>query len=343
MIGSFKSIGRKRGRACALTMTPASPGEEIAEDVPLPSSPIDIPSTAPALELDLGPAAFESTSLTGVDNLLQERDNTVLCDSGIAELPETTLDLRRDSIQQRPTDFTSPEHLMQTTKEPSVFDPHVPPSLSPLGAMLALENDRSRHEGDLKEMRLFERSVSRESPQYKRALRAIHSLDAVTEACADANAMDGVCEDCSRDIILDIGGQTSPRSPSIESTESVDCPFKLVVDPSSPGKPNNIYPKSNASTSTIHSLPLSLPELTRQPRRSADPKIVQQDGPSPDILYDSFGGPDSTPHPAGTPIVHPLRLMTKDVLAQESAGAPGQLINDSSLDNSALGAFNLED
>ncbi|KAK3686507.1 hypothetical protein LTR37_019754 [Vermiconidia calcicola] len=270
VVGSIKGLGRRAG----VTRPPSQAKEEspkkLAETVPLPSSPIDIPAAAPALELDFGPAGLTMLP-TFAGSPEQKKKRT-----------ESTLKLTdpRNITSGRPKSKIAPIAIGLPTYEPVEWNvrPVTPANLLNLkseairtstptapatpmpGTNFTLEVDGASSD-DSERSRVFERSVTPPNEKERKALRAMRSLDAMAEACAIAHANDELA-----------------HSPTASDTE------KEVVAPSSPelnAKPTLQVPAARrnfASADTVHTIPADMPELSRQDSRGTEVHELSKTG-----------------------------------------------------------------
>lgn len=162
LVGSIRGLGRKNvSTSCKVPspMKETSP-ERPAENVPLPSSPIDIPSVAPALELDLGPrgfmagafdaspkkAPFLPANAVPVPNPVTARPN--------AEHVPTRADTSEESsFGRRPV---TPSDILQLSSSYLGEIPPANPAMPMPGTNLQLEVDGANGGGPS----VFERSVT---------------------------------------------------------------------------------------------------------------------------------------------------------------------------------------
>lgn len=180
--------------------------EEVAEEVPLPSSPINIPSAAPVLGLDLGMPGmdFMGGEMPGAtlpdhrdDETAKLRDPVNFASIGGAAGPKSSLphvpdevkaNFTHPAIKQRPE--TPSEALL---KLPSALVPHSPFELpaTPLpGTNSQMDLDGANDtESSGKKSAVFERSVtpSTERARERKELRTMCSLDAIADACSNSH------------------------------------------------------------------------------------------------------------------------------------------------------------
>ncbi|KAK3696183.1 hypothetical protein LTR37_018085 [Vermiconidia calcicola] len=256
VVGSIKGLGRRAG----VTRPPSQAKEEspkkLAETVPLPSSPIDIPAAAPALELDFGPAGLtmlpsfagspeqkkkrtESTlKLTDPRNITSGRPKSKIAPIAIG-LPHY------EPVEWNMRPIT-PANLLNLKSEAIRASPPTAPATPMPGTNFTLEVDGASSEKS-ERSQVFERSVTPPNEKERKELRAMRSLDAMAEACAIAHANDELAQ-----------------SPTASDTE------KEVVAPGSPelnAKPTLQVPTARrnfASADTVHTIPADMPELSRQ-------------------------------------------------------------------------------
>lgn len=197
-VGSIRGLARsgtvKSSKATSLprpsieTTMPADPAAE--GEVPLPSSPINIPSAAPVLGLDLG------TSGMG----FEIEDTRKLQDPANFGIEVASHHQRKTSLPYVPDEvkaqYTHPA-IRHRAGDGLLRLPLPAPPATPLpGATLGMELDGTAADGDDsasssstasdgKKSRVFERSVTPTTQKDRKELRRMYSLDALAaEACS---------------------------------------------------------------------------------------------------------------------------------------------------------------
>lgn len=226
LVGSIRGLGRKKGKAPELPAQKAvSPGRP-AENVPLPSSPINIPVAAPALELDLGPAGFmSSTFASPTENGISQEDLKLTVPANIAsgrpeshhlhipdEIDPTSASTARAAT---PSDIL---HIPAYSKDETREAPPSAPATPMPGTNFSLEVDGANSDKSDKSQ-VFERSVTPHNEKERKELRTMRSLDAMAEACAVAQASDEMnesTEPAEARRQSDPGFSEAPASPELE-------------------------------------------------------------------------------------------------------------------------------
>lgn len=316
LVGSIRGLARRPTKSRARTSLEAARPGEPAEDVPLPSSPINIPSAAPVLGLDLGqpgmnfmPAELASpTEHSRTDDALKLQDPANFAIDGVSgqksSLPlvpdEVKMQYTHPAIRQRPV--TPAEMLLQLPNE-SVRPSPPPTPTTPLpGTNLSMEMDGGSDAASSgKKSQVFERSVTPTTEQDRKALRTMCSMDAIAEACS-----------------------ASPKNPAREIRAAVDEETSNQVSPSLSVSPNTklFTPRlSIPSASTMSNCPSDMQELERQ--ASGDSKVYdfgasisgkQTSSTTPQPIDDPFDDSNVASHGPPSPIRSvrlPLRLRIK--------------------------------
>ena len=254
LVGSLRGIGRKNAQNRASTPTKEVSPERPAENVPLPSSPIDIPVTAPALELDLGPAGFMPSAFGHSVKAEPTQDTRKLTDpanigTGTPKTPvpaEMKVNMS-SSVRQRDILRLPPG----TVNDLGPIPPPGPTTPMP-GTNLHLEVDGA-NAGNGEKSHVFERAVTPTNEKERKELRTMRSLDAMADACTVAHAHDDFLEQSKSS---DTESQTRTDSPTDTAS--------LNVGPKPPLRRNF------ASTSTANSCPSDMEELTPQKTVTAE-------------------------------------------------------------------------
>ena len=264
LVGSIRGLTRRstKTKVSAAPEAPRDPGQESpAEDVPLPSSPINIPSAAPVLGLDLGRPGmdFMPTGFAGnVDKQHHRQEdpftnaNAVVVPTGKPpHIPRTSLPHVPDEVKMNHThpavrNINRPFAPNETLKLPTEpFRPTQPagPSTPMPGTTFGIDLDGADDSASSgRNSQLFERSVTPTNEQERKELRSMCSLDAIAEACSDGRK-DSVGPDSTQMF------ETQPMEQSPEPAEPVSNPFES---------------RCETTMSTLSSCPLDMPELQRQ-------------------------------------------------------------------------------
>lgn len=279
IVGSLRGISRRVGKAKpSHTDTKTTLSGAQADIVPLPSSPIDIPTAAPSLDLDLGPAGFMMPVFARSPNRKQKelsKDTKMLMDPAniTSGLPPPTPILSLDDLSIPKHAISSirpvtPRDLLQTkVDEPGTCLPPGPQTPMP-GTSFTLDIDGAASEKSDKS-HVFERSVTPSLDKERKELRKMRSLDAMAEACTIAHANDELSQmtelvstnDADLPVVFSEGQSLRPRMP----------------------RGNN---ESSETTQTLHSCPSEMPELSRQ----CTPDNVRQVGMAVALPTSDDGG-----------------------------------------------------
>lgn len=238
IVGSIRGLGRKGASSSPIpaTLDIDTPGISQARKIPLPSSPVNIPAPAPALELDLGPTGFsvsppsffpiesnESQHVARSEHPLPKPYNDtsfglILEDAGLRNRRNVTFMAGKPV---RPRDI-----LKLDFDELSSNPPPALPSPMP-GTTLPLELDGAA--SDLSN--LFERSVTPPTARDRKWLRSMRSLDAMAEACAstppDDEYLPSSVQSWSAKVGVAATVSTKADSPPVANREST--PAELPV------------------------------------------------------------------------------------------------------------------
>ena len=242
------SIRRKAGIAPPVSQAKEVSPERPAEIVPLPSSPIDIPTFAPALELDLGPSGLMSPTFGRSPEKQRTQDTLKMTDpANIASarpqsyhvgVHDELLAISSHSISDKPA--TPRELLCFPTAN---LSPPSAPATPMSGTNQILELDGANSD----KLQVFERSVTPSNEKERKELRTMRSLDAMAEACTVAHNNDEAAQ------VPELTELTNAQS-TAGSPEAAASPWLEVHTPR----------RDARSASTVHSVPSDMPELTRQ-------------------------------------------------------------------------------
>ena len=254
IVGSIRSIGRRTGiTKHASPPTKEESLERPADTVPLPSSPVNIPMAAPALELDLGPGGFMSPTFGRSPERQQSRTLLKLTDPAniTTARPKPTpfhtpLDTPGQYRSTRPSRPITPSDLLNVPMTDTGPSPPAAPATPMPGTNFSFEVDGTNSEKSEKSQ-VFERSVTPPNDKERKELRTMRSLDAMAEACTIAHANDEVAQ--LSEISAAENSDHAPGSPRPTASPALRIPT----------------PRRNlASAETIHSCPSDMAELTRQ-------------------------------------------------------------------------------
>ncbi|KAF2487828.1 hypothetical protein BDY17DRAFT_19186 [Neohortaea acidophila] len=246
--------------------------EDKAANIPLPSSPINIPSAAPALKLDLGPTGLmpanfnrspeakrtkETLELTDPANITTARPTSHFLPIGSATSSPQAGSYTSSGSDLRP--FTPREilHLKLTPLDGGDIKPAPGPPTPMPGTNMPLELDGTSEEPpskahtansiDSDRCQMFERSVTPIDEPKRKELRPMASLDAMAEACTLACTEDDTRADSESSLVTQDGKPDSS---------------KLIAPPPS----RVMTPRRNATCdASLPACPSDMEELSRQP------------------------------------------------------------------------------
>ena len=339
LVGSLRGLSKKSSMRTQRTqvVVPAaqepeacpSPDRQPAETVPLPSSPIDVPVVAPAITLNL------------------EAMGTSLMPSGFAASPERSMCRKGDFKGAETVMLPLPDHLGAPNESsggelvvhrncrkwpatpasllgaagernagpgPLVAAPLAPPTPMP-GTTHSLEMDGADDSGDDQNgTQMFERSVTPSDEKGRKAMRSMHSLDAMAEANAGPTP-------------TKLQAAQMQTSASQEHIAPHECSVAPVLEFSPPATMQPQCPPSDRSdlvSMTTHgSVPSDMPHLERMDARTWDPQsarggldageegLVLSSGIE-DPFDDVAAAADAAPHFPTPAVELPFRLRTAD-------------------------------
>lgn len=345
IVGSIRGLARRPTKSRPTTSLEPRGPEDTAEEVPLPSSPINIPAAAPVLGLDLGQPGmnFMPVELAGAAENVREQDTLKLQypanfaiegptgrKTSLPLVPdEMKMQYTHPAVRQRPA--TPSEILLKLPNES--MKPSPPPALAtPMpGTNLVMELDgTSKSDTSAEKTQVFERSVTSNTEKDRKELREMCSLDAIAEAYSDSrkNSVVDACETVDEEPQRSLSAEanTSPRR----------NPFSPHV--------------STRSVSTISNCPSDMPELERQ--KSEDSKAYQVGSSKkagkgrstmPTPIDDPFDDSHVATHGPPSPIRSvrlPLRLKIKRPSDESAASGDIQLSPTPVTDQDDLVDFN---
>ena len=264
IVGSIRGFGRKTGLTKPSEVAKEAAQDRPAKNIPLPSSPIDIPLAAPALELDFGPAAFMSTTFNGSpqrsrDAQLLKATDPANAATGSrmtyhAHVPDHQTSLPHILHSTRPV---TPSDLLKLPVDEYGYSPPSGPGTPMPGTNFSFEVDGANSD----RTDLFERSVTPTNAKERKELRTMCSLDAMAEVCASPHRNDEV----NLPVELAVMKGDEMYAGSAEDTVS---PNHRPVTPR-----RNVDSASTSDSCPSDTCPSDMPVLTRQktmlPRISA--------------------------------------------------------------------------
>lgn len=231
LVGSIRGLGRKVSQKGSAV--PTEPklvlAPEPAVDVPLPSSPIDIPTIPPALSLDLGPAGFMSPSFSispeksRQDELLMLTDpSNTTTGAPVVNRLHLPQELEANVYSDcRPPYPATPGSLLRTSIDNLRFSPLSGASTPMPGTNLSLELDGCNNAEVLP---LFERNVEspRHSPE-KAGLRRMQSLNALADS-GDHDTVPKASANPSEDkTAIEVAGDVSAKKEYLHPRKEHAC------------------------------------------------------------------------------------------------------------------------
>ena len=330
LVGSIRGLARRPTKSKTAAPADSNGPEDNAEGVPLPSSPISIPSAAPVLGLDLGqpgmdfrPAELAARPQKPCDeDTLKLRDSANFAIDG-AHKRNTSLSLVPDEFKIHHThpavknkSTTPSEMLLQLPTESVRPSPPRAPTTPLPGTNLSMELDGANDSGSSgKKSQVFERSVTPTTEKDRKELRTMCSLDAMAEACTSA----------TKDAV-------SPFE-SVREEQSRRGSAESGVSPKSNTNPFISPRPSVPSTSTVSQCPSDMPDLERM--KSDDSTRYQfglsavtgkglttSPGPIDDPFDDRYVASHGPPSPARS-VKLPLRLKIKGP-SEQSGEVPSE-------------------
>lgn len=262
LVGSIRGLARRPTKGKAATHTePHSWPSDPVEAMKFPSSPINIPTVAPVLGLDLGVSGmnFSPNEIRGAAEHLRDQDTIKLQDpanfgiDGVAgrnsSLPFVPHDVKMHhshlDILQRPV--MSSDMLLSPPSENRRPSPPPPPTTPMPGTNSALELDGADESASSGEKcQVFERSVTPGTQKDRKELRTMCSLDAIADACTTAR----------KDSAVEAYENIREKSQHIQSFVRATPPQNNPYNPR----------KSIPSVSTVSDFPSDMPALERQKR-----------------------------------------------------------------------------
>lgn len=263
IVGSLRGI-RYKHKKNNLLPTPTVGQSVATEDELSHSSPIDIPSAAPALDnLDFGATSFALSppTVVGSPNDQQTSFLPVPGSVGYTSSTENSCELTPNAGTRGSNNLLSKRHpiaprdiLRLHFNDDIKAAPAAPAPPTPMpGTDFALEIDGAWGTNN----EVFERSVLAAGEEQRQKLRSMQSLNAMAEACTVAHSADEV-------------GVTLPEeshgveaiSSAVNAASPMDSP---VVAPSAATQAAHYKTRRNlASADTVHTIPSYMSELTRQ-------------------------------------------------------------------------------